>query len=117
MPDGIDIEFSAAKSDSIEKCHHHFDDFGVGRGSIAAAKNFRANLVELPVSSFLRAFSPEHRAYVVQLHRLGQLLHVVFDISAANTCRRLRAKTYPDSLSEIVECARPCQRYEFLARR
>src|SRR5882724_12361314 len=90
MPDGIDIEFSAAKSDSIEKCHHHFDDFRVDRRSIAAAKNFRANLVELPVSSLLRAFSAEHRSHVVQLYRLRELLHTVLNIGTTNAGRRLR---------------------------
>src|SRR5438094_4169826 len=82
--DRINIELNALQFQAVIKRHHHFDDYGVDGRSVAAAQYLRANLIKLPVASFLRPFAPEHRPHVVELHRLGELLHVVFDVSAAN---------------------------------
>jgi hypothetical protein len=71
VTDGVDVQFDAGQPQPIEERHHHFDDFGVYRWSVAAAQYFRANLVELAVAAFLWALAPEHRAQVIQLHWLG----------------------------------------------
>ena len=66
----------------VEKRHDHFNHFGVDGRRVAAAQNLRANLIKLPVASFLRALAPEHRPDVIQLDRLRKLLHPMFDIRA-----------------------------------
>src|SRR5947207_666824 len=82
--DRIDIELNALPFQLVEKRHDHFDHFGVDGRSIAAAEHLRANLIKLAVAAFLRALPPEHRPHVIQLHWLRELLHVVFDVGAAD---------------------------------
>src|SRR3990167_7512875 len=37
----------------------------------AAAKHFKSELMELPISSRLRIFPPKHRLFIIELHGLG----------------------------------------------
>src|SRR5438309_391184 len=92
--DRIDIELDALQFQAVEKRHDHFDHFGVDRWSVTAAQHFRANLIKLPVAPLLRALAPEHRPYVIQLHRLRQLLHSMLDVSPAHGCSCFWAETY-----------------------
>ncbi len=121
MANRIDVELDATESDSIEKCHHHFDDFGVNRRSIAAAKHFCPNLIELAVSSLLRTLPPEHWSHVVQLHRLGKLLHVVLDVGTADGGGGLGAQAehfvfwiqgkcahFADPFASLLNLTKPC---------
>ena len=94
VPDAVDIELNAFQPQSIEKRHHHFNQFGIDAGSIASAQYFRVDLVELAVAPLLRPLTPKHRAEGVQLHRLRQLLHVVFDVGATDRCGGFGTETY-----------------------
>src|SRR6266852_7872785 len=71
VADGIDVERGALEAAFVEEGHQHFDDFGVDGGSVGAAEDFRADLIELAVTALLRALTTEHRAGVVELYGLG----------------------------------------------
>jgi len=80
------------QADLVEVGHQHFDDFGVDGGSVGAAEDFRADLVELAVAAFLRSFAAKHRTGVVELYRLRELIHVVFDVGATDGGGSLRTQ-------------------------
>jgi len=97
VADGIDFELNAGKLSICRRRSSHLDEFGVSDGVFGeffggvargirfnVFQDFGADLVELAVAALLRAFAAEHRADVVELLRLRKLLHVVFDVSAAD---------------------------------
>ena len=56
------------------------------------AERLHPELVVLPVAARLRAFVPEHGAVVVELHRLGQSVHAVLDVSSGHGRGAFRTK-------------------------
>ncbi len=54
------------------------------------SEDFGADLIELAVAAFLRAFATEHRSDVVEFYVPRQHLHSVLDVGANYACGRLR---------------------------
>ncbi len=103
MADGIDVERGALQAELVEEGHQHCDDFGIDSGSVGAAETLCANLVELAVAAFLRTFAAEHRAHVVELHGLGQGLHPVLEIRAADAGSGLGTQSHLGTPLHISE--------------
>ena len=84
------MESRAREASAFEESHYHFDDFGIDRGRVGLAEDFCADLIELPVASFLRPLAAKHRANVVKFYVTGERLHSMFDIRSGDASRRLR---------------------------
>jgi len=84
VADGVDVERCALQAELVEEGHQHFDDFGVDGGSVGAAEYFRALFGRTAVAALLRALAANMGPVVVELHGLGQRLHPVLKIRAAD---------------------------------
>ena len=76
-------------SDRLQQRREQRDELGVD-GGIVGADRLRPDLPELPVAPGLRALVAEEARQVPELHRLGQLVHAVLDVGAADRRGALR---------------------------
>ena len=81
--DRVELEIEAPVAQPAQQSPGHRHQLDIQR-RIELADRFHIELVMLPVASRLRGFVPEDRADRKELHRLGQDLHAMFDISAHN---------------------------------
>ena len=91
VPDAVDAEAEAGEPDRLQQPPRHLDHLGVDR-RVAVAERLDPELVVLAVPPRLRAFVPEHRAQVVETHRLGEVVHPVLEERPADGSRALRAQ-------------------------
>ena len=93
--DGVELERPSGDAQAVEQRGEHFQQFRVSRRGLAAARgwanHFRADLIELSVSSFLRAFAAELWANVVELVEAA-IPEPVFDIGADDASGVFRAQ-------------------------
>src|SRR5690242_4807954 len=89
---GIELQVPVIDAETIQKCGEQFDDFSIACGRLAPGRrrpdHFRANLVELAVTSLLWTLPPELRAHVKQLVE-SAFPQLMLDVSAHDSGRVL----------------------------
>ncbi len=90
-------------SDGFEQLGQEDDELGVGLGR-GRADGLRPHLPELAVATALGGLGAVEAAQVPELHRLGQLVHAVLDVGAADRGGALRAQRQgpPGAVVEAV---------------
>jgi hypothetical protein len=71
----------------------HINNFGV-KGRVVIPDSLIAKLVVLPISSCLGSFISKNRANIIQLYRLGQIMHPMFQVGSAHWRRALWSQGY-----------------------
>jgi hypothetical protein len=67
----------------LEESPGHINNFGI-EGRVIIAKSLTAKLVVLPVSAGLRSVVSENRSQIIELYRLGKIMHTMLHVSPAH---------------------------------
>jgi len=93
--DRIQLQLPAGDAEPIEQGSQQFDNFPVPRGRLAAsargANDFRADLIELAIASFLWPLPPKLRPDVIELVQPA-VPELVLDVGADDSGSILRTK-------------------------
>ena len=84
----IEQQRETPKAHPFQEQQQHLEDFGVNR-RVVGAQDFRADLVELPVTPLLRALAAEHRTHIVELVDSAFVEQAVLDVGAHHGRRGL----------------------------